>query len=213
MNNVVGHTSAIASLFVTDTLAALLAHFALFPERSFYQRELARLTDSNLHLVQRELSRLEAIGLVVRTPRGRQVDYSIVTTHPAWPPLRDLLLRTQALASRLADALEPIEDAIALAWIFGSMARGDARPDSDIDLIVVGDASLRDLSQLELPGGPELGRELNIGTYTSSELRERIATDNHFVAGLLESPRIWIKGSDDELARLVSRGSAPNPSA
>lgn len=207
MNNLVGHPT-VASLFASDTLVSLLAHFALYPERSFYQRELARLTNSNLHLVQRELARLESVGLVTRVPRGRQVDYAIVTSHPAWPPLQDLLLRTEALAIRFARALEPAGDPIALAWIFGSIARGDARPDSDLDLMIIGEVSLRGLSQLELPGTPELGRELNIVTYSPAEFRERIATDNHFVAALLDSPRIWVKGTDDELARLVSGGAA-----
>jgi predicted nucleotidyltransferase len=38
-----------------------------------------------------------------------------------------------AVVAKIVDAVEP--DAI---WLFGSRARGDARPDSDFDLLVVG---------------------------------------------------------------------------
>jgi len=206
MTNLVGR-STVSSLFASDTLVALLAHFALHPEGRFYQRELARLTSSSLYLVQRELARLVDTGILRREPRGRQVEYSLVPGHPAWPGLSDLLLRTEALAGRLASALEPLGDRIVLAWIFGSTARGDARPDSDIDLMVVGNAGLLELSRLELPGAPELGRELNIVRYEPADLRSLTLSDNNFVADVLDSPRIWVKGSDDELAAVVGRGS------
>lgn len=205
MTNSVGRSS-IASLFASDTLAALLAYFALHPEGRFYQRELARLTGFNLYLVQRALARLEDTGILHREPRGRQVEYSLVPEHPAWPGLRDLLLRTEALAGRLASALEPLGDRMVLAWVFGSTARGDARPDSDIDLLVVGDAGLRELAGLGLPGAPELGRELNIVCYDPADLHARAEADNYFVSEVLRSPRIWVKGSDDELAAVVGRG-------
>jgi len=210
MTNPVGR-STIASLFASDTLVALLSHFALHPTGRFYQRELARLTGSNLYLVQRELARLERTGIVRREPRGRQVEYSVVPGHPAWAGLCDVLLRTEALAERLASALEPLGDRITLAWIFGSTARGDARPDSDIDLIVIGLASLKELAESELPGLAELGRELNIVTYVPDEMRARAAADDHFVAELLDSPRIWVKGGEDELAALLAGGAASSP--
>jgi predicted nucleotidyltransferase len=210
MTNPVGR-SPIASLFASDTLVALLAHFALHPSGRFYQRELARLTGCSLYLVQRELARLERTGIIRREPRGRQVEYSLVPEHPVWPGLSDLLLRTEALAGRLASALEPLGDRVTLAWVFGSTARGDARPDSDIDLMVVGSAPLKELAQSDLPGIAELGRELNIVSYTEDELRARAAADNHFVAEVLDSPRLWVKGGEDELAAIRAGGAAPSP--
>ncbi len=202
MTNSVG-LSAISELFASETLVAVLGRFAAQPERSFYQRELSRLTGSSLYLVQRELARLTRMGLIVRTPRGKHVEYVVDATHPAWPPLRDLMLRTVALAATLREAMSPLAERIALAWVFGSVARGTDTSDSDIDLMVIGDLSLRTLASLELPGPETLGRHLNIVTYTPAGLRDR-ATDDHFVTQVLASPRIWIIGSDDELAAMVA---------
>ncbi len=47
-----------------------------------------------------------------------------------------------ALVSRLVDALDP-----QMIWLFGSRARGDARPDSDFDLLVVAKAAGADWSE------------------------------------------------------------------
>lgn len=201
-----------ASLFASDTLVAILARFAAQPERSFYQRELARITGAGLFLVQRELARLESAGLVTRTPRGRQVEYAIVVTHPAWRPLRDLMLRTVALADTLATALVPLGDRVRAAWVYGSVARGDDRPDSDVDLILVGAVSLRDLAEIEMPGSDDIGRHLNIVTFSEPGFGERTA-DDHFVREVLDSPRIWVVGGDDDLAALVRGGTSPPPSS
>ena len=209
MTIMIGHTtnsvglSSIAGLFASDTLVALLARYAIEPDRSFYQRELARLTGSNLYLVQRELSRLEGLGLLRRTPRGKQVEYTVVPQHPAWPALRDLMRRTVALSTLLSEALQPLDSRVKLAWVFGSLARGDERPDSDIDLMIIGNSNLKEISQLTPSAAQELGRELNAVLYSPAELRKRAANGDHFVAEMLDSPRIWVKGSDDELAALV----------
>jgi uncharacterized protein len=47
-----------------------------------------------------------------------------------------------ALVSRLVAALDP-----QMIWLFGSRARGDARPDSDFDLLVVAKADGADWSE------------------------------------------------------------------
>jgi len=51
------------TLFAGAPLVSLLRIFLLNPQTSFYQRELERLTGEHLYQIQRELGRLEAIGL------------------------------------------------------------------------------------------------------------------------------------------------------
>jgi predicted nucleotidyltransferase len=59
--------------------------------------------------------------------------------------VRDFL----GIRGRLADIFEPVDD-IECAFIFGSMARGDDRAASDIDLLAIGEA--------RLDGAPDRGR-------------------------------------------------------
>lgn len=48
-------------------------------------------------------------------------------------------------------ALEQYKDKIDSIILFGSVARGDAKADSDVDILVVGDVSLEELVDISFP--------------------------------------------------------------
>lgn len=56
----------------------------------YYLREIARLCSLPLRAVQREMELLDRIGLVARTPRGKQVFFAVQTGHPLFGELRAL---------------------------------------------------------------------------------------------------------------------------
>lgn len=202
--NMVGDTtkllgmSSLAGIFATPTLAALLAVLAREPARNFYQKELVEATGGSLYLVQRELRRLEAAGLVTRTPRGRQVDYRACTNHPAFPGLQDALLRSIALGDVLRDAFRDAKG-VRFAFVFGSLARDEDAPGSDVDLFVVGTLGLRDVATRVMPGLRDIGREPNVVVMTEDEFRTRVAAREHFVSTVLTAPKLWLVGDDDDL--------------
>lgn len=197
-----------AEVFATPTLAALLAEFALHPERTYYQKELVERVGGSLYLVQRELKRMERAGLVSRETRGRQVEYRFNRSHPAASGLQDALLKTVALADRLRAALDGAEG-IELAFIFGSVAVDDADADSDLDLMFVGTLGLRDVAARLMPVVRGLGREPNIIVMRAQELAEKAVKGDHFISALLAAPKIWLRGDDDELKRVLGRPQAP----
>jgi uncharacterized protein len=87
-----------------------------------------------------------------------------------------------AVAS-LAEHIVPIlrRYGVRRAGVFGSYARGDARPDSDLDLLVdlPPGSSLLDLVGLQLDLSDSLGIKVDAGTYNSIHplVRERILGD------------------------------------
>lgn len=194
--------SDIVGIFATPTLAALLSVFARAPERTYIQKELVEETGGSLYLVQRELKRLEDAGLVARETRGRQVEYTANVQHPAFAGLREVLLATVALGDRLRAAFQDLAG-VRLAFVFGSVAAGDETPESDLDVFVVGDLSLRDVSTRLVPVLRDVGREPNIITMSESELRDRAAGADHLVTTVLAGPKLWVVGDDDELAAVV----------
>ncbi len=194
--------SDIVGIFATPTLAALLAVFAREPERTYIQKELVHETGGSLFLVQRELKRLEDAGLVARETRGRQVEYTANVQHPAFAGLREVMLATVALGDRLRTAFQDLPG-VRLAFVFGSVAAGDETPDSDLDVFVVGDLGLRDVSRRLVPVLRDVGREPNIITMSESEFRERALRGDHLVATVVAGPKMWVVGDDDELAAVV----------
>jgi hypothetical protein len=200
--NMVG-MSPVAAIFATPTLAALLSVFVREPGRTYYQKQLVDETGGSLYLVQRELKRLERAGLIARETRGRQVEYTANAHHPAFSGLREALLATVALGDRLRGSFAGL-DGIRFAFVYGSVARGDDTADSDLDILVVGDLSLRDVSTRLVPALRDVGREPNIVVMPESDLRARAARGEHFVTTVLAGPRLWLVGDDADLAAALS---------
>ncbi len=184
---------------VTDVLSLLL----LNPDDEFYQREIAARTGNILRQVQRALKRIEAAGLVTKTRRGNRVYYKAERGHPAFEDLKRAFLKTVALGDALRAAVGPLGGEVRLAFVYGSLARGEETARSDIDLILVGNLTVRGAAKTLGPIGRELGREFNPVVFPPAEFRKKARGGDHFVSELLKSPKIWLIGDDRELARLV----------
>lgn len=166
-------------------------------QSELHLRELARQSGLSLGTVQQELRRLTRVGLVNARKDGNRVYYRANPQHPVHGDLRSLVLKTNGLVGVLHQALE--EKQVFLAFVFGSIARGDTRAESDVDLMIIGSVGLRRVTQL-LSGVPErLGREINPHILTPAEFKERQRRSDHFLTAVLKTPRLFVKGTEHEL--------------
>jgi predicted nucleotidyltransferase len=189
-------------LFASGSIARLLVAFTAEPNRGFYQRELQRITGAHLRQLQRDLVRLERSGFVERRAHGNRVYYQAVAGHPAFPELRGLMAKTLGVGESLRIALLPLGERIELAFVFGSVARGDDVAGSDVDLFVVGSVGRKELSVALASAAVSLGRELNPVIVPRDEFAARVRDRDHFVTSVLDGPRMWLVGDDDALAAL-----------
>lgn len=111
--------------------------------------------------------------------------------------LRNIVMKTAGLAGVVRDVLQGPD--IEIAFLFGSLAADTARPDSDVDLMVIGPLGLRHLSRRLSGLGSKLGREINPHVITRQEFGRRKRMGDHFVTTALAAPRIFILGTEDEL--------------
>ena len=177
-------------------LGALFGH----PERSFYASELIRETGTGSGAAQRELARLERVGLIVSEPIGRQKHYRANTVAPLFPEVRSIILKTIGLAEPLRAALEPLASAIDVAFVYGSVAKAFDHAGSDIDLMVVSNTvSYGDVFGALENAGRELGRKISPTIYTRAEWTDRKREQNAFLSRVLEGPKIWVMGSAADL--------------
>lgn len=171
------------------------------PDRQFYFNEMLRLAGSGKGALQRELARLESAGLVRVTQMGNQKRFQANREAPIYEELRGIVLKTFGLASILRESLSPLADRVRTAFVFGSVAKGTDRADSDVDVLVISDALTYGevLAALE-PAEARLGRKVNPALYTAEEWRKRRNEGNAFVGRLLEGPKIWLIGDEGGLA-------------
>lgn len=195
--------SSIQHLFPSEAFVRVLALLALQADRSFYQRQLARELGCGLLSIQRALQRLELAGLVSNRKDGNRTYYQIISTHPILPEIRLLLWKTVALGDRIRSRLDTLGGGDELVFLFGSIAAGTDTADSDIDLMIVGEVDETRLASPLAAIGRDLGREFNPVVFPRAEFRRKIRSGNRFLNGVISSPKIWLRGTENELATLV----------
>lgn len=108
------------------------------PQESFYMNEIMRLAGVGRGTIKRELERMVAAGLLTVTPIGNQNHYQANQSSPIFEQLYDIVLKTFGAVTVPQDALLALVQRyhIKRLVLFGSAARGELGPDSDIDLLV-----------------------------------------------------------------------------
>ncbi|WP_303674132.1 nucleotidyltransferase domain-containing protein [Vampirovibrio chlorellavorus] len=190
-------------LFPSPVLVDVLCLFLTHPDSRYYQREIAETTGHSLLQVQHALGRIEKTDLIAQEKSGNRVYYQAKQAHPAFQDLQQAFLKTDAMATALKVALEPLDQKVKLAFIFGSLAKGNATAESDIDLFLLGDVSLKSLSQAMADSTDNLKREFNPVIMTVADYRQRLQDQNRFAIELMETPKIWLKGTQDEFTAMV----------
>lgn len=192
---------SLASELLGSSRAAILATLLLRPESELHARELARVTDVSIGTLLRELKALLALGLVKRREVGRQVFFAADPASPVYSELAGLLRKTVGLGDRLRDALAPLAKQVRFAFVYGSMAAGDAAPQSDVDVMVVGDVSFSDVTRALHAEQTELRREINPTVMSAMEFESKRRKRDGFVQSVIRGPKIWLLGSEDEFAK------------
>jgi predicted nucleotidyltransferase len=137
------------------------------------------------------------MDLIWRRKESNRVYYRAKTENPLYPEIRNLVLKTSGLADVLRVALR--DERIRIAFVFGSVAAGEEKAGSDIDLMVIGNLGLRDLSRLLFGVTDKVGREINPHVVNEKEFRRRIKSSDHFLSTIMREPKIFITGSKNEL--------------
>lgn len=194
-------TPPLADVLFSKVQQRLLALLFGNPQRSFYSNELIDLAGCGKGAVQRELSRLAAVGLLTVSRRGNQKHFQVNLTSPIFAELRGLVLKTFGLADLLKEALAPLAHQIEAAFVYGSIARQEDSAGSDVDLLIVSRTlSHADLFAVLEKTSTELGRIVNPTVYSPEELTDRARKGNAFVTRLLDQPKIWILGEEHAIA-------------
>jgi uncharacterized protein len=195
------------------TRSALLAMLFGHADQSFYVRQLVRAVGAGHGALQRELKHLTEMGLVLRRTQGNQVLYQANSQSPIFSEVKSLITKTVGIHDVIRSALVSLGSEIQIAFVYGSVARQKERADSDVDLMVLGNASFSDVVSALGPAQTALGREINPTLFPVSEFRSKLAAGNHFLRSVMKEKRLFVLGTDNELAKMASKqlaGSVQN---
>jgi len=194
-------TFSMASALFTPVQQRVLGLLFGQPDRQFQGSEVIRLAESGTGAVHRQLQRLAGAGLLTTTRVGNQKYYQANRQSPLFSELHGLIVKTVGLLGPFQAALAPWRDQIAAAWVYGSVAQGRDKASSDIDVMVVSDSlTHQEAFEALQPAERTLGRTVNPVLMTREQWQTKRARPDSFAQRVAAGPRLFIIGSDDELA-------------
>lgn len=191
---------ALLPIFRSELQARMLAELLREPVRFESASELRAATGGSQASVHRELQRLLAAGIVEAEHVGRTIRYRVAEDSPLAAPLRMLIERTLGAETLLRESLASV-DGVEAAAIYGSWARGDVTPTSDVDVLVVGDATPGDVYEAVREPERISGRSIDVRVYGREELRRRRGEGSTFLDEVLQGELTPLVGDVRELAR------------
>ena len=169
--------------------------------KMFHLRELSRKAALSAPVLQRELRQLAGLGLISAEKDGNRVNFSANTDHPLYSILCDLVMKTEGAASLLEQAFA--DCSAQFVFIFGSMAKGTANANSDIDLFVIGNCGLREITRRIHSVAPQIGQEVNPYAISQDDFIRRLHENDHFLREIINTPKIFLKGTENEFIAMA----------
>jgi len=190
--------SKIGDALFTTTQKNVLGLLYAQPAKSFYTKEILRLTGMGVATIKRELDRMEAAGILSMNKIGNQHHYQANPECPIYQELLGIVKKTFGVVDIINLALTPFENRINWAFIFGSVASGKETSTSDIDLMIIGDVEFTEAVTALYPVQETLRREINPKIYRKGEWNQMQKNQDAFIKEVLSKPRMDVIGEKDE---------------
>ncbi len=174
----------------------VLGYFFINPHKKHYINELAVLLEVDLGNLFRKLKELETEGVLKSEMAGNQRYFFLNKEYYLLKELKKTYEAKYGVVPFLEKKLSHLHchlPKLKEAYIFGSFANGAFNPESDIDLLLVGEHSSlvakRDILALQ----HFLKREINVIDITPEELKKKIKQKDEFFSRIFNQPIIKLK--------------------
>lgn len=188
-------TLSLSDALFTATQQKILGLLYGKPDQSFYANEIARWADVGKGSLMRELDRLHRAGVLTMNRQGNQTHYQANPECPIYGELLGIVRKTFGIGETLRTALAPLAEQLQQAFVYGSIAKGNAHAGSDIDLMLIGEnLAYGDVVERLLPVEERLGRSINPTIYTPADWLAKQAAGNSFVLRVAQQDKINLIG-------------------
>jgi predicted nucleotidyltransferase len=191
-------------LLLGRTRAAVLRELYTNPDRRISFNELIRRLRSGSGAISRELATLIAAGLVKEQREGNQRFVSAGTSSPLFAELRALITKASGAPAFIREAMTGLEGKIDVALIFGSVAKGTERSDSDLDLFIVGTAGYSVVTQRLYAIEERLGRKVQTLYFDATAATDRASLGKSSTRAMLAGPKVFVFGDETRLEQLLT---------
>lgn len=194
--------SLLAEILSSKVRAEIFRLFFGLSEKKYYMREIERRSGFAIGTVQKELKKMVRLDLLTKQKNGNRVYYKTNKSHPLYMDIHNIVIKTNGLVNVIHNSLKNNKK-IKSAFVFGSIARNKEKSNSDIDLMVIGNIGLREITKLLIGVSEKTGREINPFVLTEKEFSNRKKSKEHFITNVIKSPKMFIIGSKNEFEAMA----------
>ncbi|MGC9198060.1 MAG: nucleotidyltransferase domain-containing protein [Acidobacteriaceae bacterium] len=195
---------ATLAALISPTRQGVLTTLFLRPDKEWYLSELAASLGTGPSSLQREVAALIRVGILKKRVDGRRSYVKANEDSPIFPELRGLAEKTSGIVPMLRDAVKGTEG-LQMAFIYGSLARGEEGAESDVDVMLLGDVSTMELSPRLRAVETAVGRQVNPTVFSLDEFAKKVTEKNHFLRTVLKNKKIMLAGTENELENIARR--------
>ncbi|MEK6886876.1 MAG: nucleotidyltransferase domain-containing protein [Nanoarchaeota archaeon] len=181
-------------LFTSKSRIKILEYLFFYNEET-YLREMAKELKLSPSTTKRELDNLINFGLIRK--QGNRITFN--KSNPIFDDLKNIFLKTDSIGYNIINALK--NEDIEFIVLFGSFAHGKYSPESDVDLLIVGNVKQQEVFKLLRPVEKLIKREIAPVVWTLEELKK--GKNGGFVRDIMKKNKIMLKGDKNEFQRII----------
>lgn len=190
--------ASLQDFVISKVRIKLLEVFLVNPTEMYYIRELTRKVDEEINAVRRELIHMQSCGMVKSETRGNRLYYTFHKSYLFHKELLSMVSKTTGLGSSIIKAA-PKLGRLKFAMLSGRFARFMPRAKDTVDLLLIGDLIMPQLTELIKEQEAKLSREINYTVMTEAELLYRKTHSDPFIGRILSASRVMLIGDEEEL--------------
>jgi len=164
----------------------LLSYLFLNEDSTLYLNQIKRKFDFDKRNLNKKLKELCSKGILESEVIGNQKYYSLNKNHPLYNEYKKLVLKSFGLEELLETSFKNYEE-IEKAYVFGSYANNNMDVTSDIDLLIVGDVSLKLVNKIIIDIQENYDREINPVIMSKEEFINRKKNNDSFIKSVLKN--------------------------
>lgn len=190
--------ASMQDFMISKVRVKLLKTFLSNPQDMYYIRELTRLVDEEINAVRRELLTMKSNGMVKEEKRGNRLYYQFNRSYLYHKEMLSMVAKSTGLGRAIAKS-SPKLGKLKFAMLSGRFARQMPRLKDTVDLLLVGDLIMPQVTELIKEQEAKLGREINYTVMTEDELAYRKSHNDPFIGRILQGSRVMLVGDEEEL--------------
>ena len=190
-------------LLISKVRIKALRYFMLHPGQPIHLRAAVRAFHEEINAVRRELERLESVKILTTERKGNRKYFQSNLDHPYFDGLMTLMHKAYGLGGEIVLQQKKLGN-IEFAMLTNAYTKNVRQGMYVVDLMIVGEIEMSELSELVNRNEEKLGREIHYTVLKPSEFLLRKRRKDPFVMELLLQPKIMLVGQQEQLIEGIS---------